>query len=242
MKKNTFITFFTIVLVLVSHSSFAQDDDLDFRKNHISVDPILPLFGTFQIHYERGIGINTSLGVSFGYKGSSGVFEVTQISFDRFDSNDLNFSGFKVIPEFRWYFQKRKSGLNGLYLGAYFKYQDASADLGGVYTSREDEVSDILIDANLKSSVFGIELGYKWLLKKGFFIDLIFAGPGFSTNRITLTEISPVPQAFYDDLSEALQDIGIIDFIDPDFRVNGNQETKITLPAWRYGIKLGYSF
>ncbi|WP_299275384.1 hypothetical protein [uncultured Psychroserpens sp.] len=242
MKPNTYIYLLTSALILISHSSFAQDEDLDIVKNYISVDPILPLFGTFQANYERGIGTNTSLGVSFGYKGSSGVFEVTQISFDRFDSNDLNFSGFKIIPEFRWYFQKRKSGLNGLYLGAYFKYQDASADLGGVYRSRNDEVSEILIDANLKSSVFGIELGYKWQLKKGFFIDLIFAGPGFSTNRITLTEISAVPQAFYDDLSEALQDIGIIDFIDPDFRVNGNQETKITLPAWRYGIKLGYAF
>ncbi len=242
MKHNTYIYFLTAALILVSYSGFTQDKDLDISKNHISIDPILPIFGTFQLNYERALTKDLSFGLSFGYKGSSGLFEVTKIDFNRFDSNDLNFSGFKVIPEFRWYFQKSKSGLNGLYFGAYYKYQDASADLGGLYTSIEGDDSDILIDANLKSSVFGVQLGYKWPLKNGFFIDLIFAGPGFSCNQIELTEIEPVPEAFYDDLSEALRDIGIIDFIDPDFEVNGNQKTKITLPAWRYGIKFGYSF
>ncbi|MDO5979547.1 hypothetical protein [Flavivirga spongiicola] len=240
MKHNTYIYFLTAALILVSYSGFTQDKDIS--KNHISIDPILPLFGTFQLNYERAFTDDLSFGLSFGYKDSSGLFEVTKINFDRFDSNDLNFSGFKIIPEFRWYFQKSKIGLNGLYTGVYYKYQNASADLGGIYTSINDEISNILIDANLKSSVIGVELGYKWQLKSGFFIDLIFAGPGFSSNQIELTEIEPVPEAFYDDLTEALRDIGIIDFIDPDFEVNGNQKTKITLPAWRYGIKFGYSF
>lgn len=242
MKVLKTILISAIVFVCATQNCFAQDTDTSVPKNFISVDPFLPIFGTYQLLYERGIGKNISAAVSLGYKGSSGLFEVANIDFDRFESNTLNFSGYKVVPEFRWYFQKSNAGLNGLYLGAYFKYQDASADLGGQYTSRDNVDSNILIDARLQSAVFGFQLGYKWQLQSGFFIDLIFAGPGFSSNTITLTEITPVPEAFYDDLSESLQDIGIIDFIDPDFRVNGNQKTKITLPAWRYGIKIGYAF
>ena len=221
----------------------AQDiDSTKVHKNYIGIDPFLPAFGSVQLNYERAIFNDVSFGLAVGLKSSSGLFEITEIDFNRFNSENLNFSGIKLIPEIRWYFQDKKKGLTGIYAGAYYRYQNYSADLKGTYTSVEDEVSNILIDTNLKSSTIGLELGYKWQFRNGIYIDLLFAGPGWSSNTFTLTEIEPVPEAFYDDLTDALNDIGIIDFVDPDFEVNGNQKTKIALPAWRYGIKIGYAF
>ena len=180
--------------------------------------------------------------MSIGYKYSSGIFDVSELSFERFDTDEFDLTGIKLIPEIRWYTQKSHTGLTGFYVGAYFRYQDRSGDIGGTYTSLEDEVSRILIEADLDTSNIGVEIGYKLELKNGFFLDFIIAGPGLSFNNLELREIEPVPDAFYDDLNETLRDWGIIDLLDPDFRIEGNQRTYFPMLAFRYGFKIGYSF
>ncbi len=244
MVRKNMVKWIGVLVVAFSMTTvmFAQDGVSIERKNHFSIDPVLPVFGTFQIQYERVLGPRTSLSLSAGYKFSSGSFTIASIDFDRFTSEELDFSGFKFIPEFRWYFQKSHSGLSGFYAGTYIKYQQGITDLAGDYISLSSEVSNILIDASLQSVVIGLEIGYKMRLGNGFFIDFIIAGPGKSFNTLELTEINPVPDAFYEDLENALKDKGIIDLINPDFDINGNQKTKIELPAFRYGIKVGYSF
>lgn len=114
--------------------------------------------------------------------------------------------------------------------------------MAGDYTAVDGTISPILIDADALSLISGLEVGYKLSVGKSFFLDFIIAGPGISFNTLELHEVNPVSEAFYDDLTEALKDFGVIDVIDPDFEINGNQKTKVTLPAFRYGIKLGYSF
>nr|WP_299072989.1 DUF3575 domain-containing protein [uncultured Allomuricauda sp.] len=229
-----------ILLLLLQMASSNAQQATD--KNYINVDPLLPWAGTYQIQYERAIGHRFSLSISTGYKFSSGNLDVSSIDFDRFVTNEFDFKGLKLIPEFRWYFQKSHNGLTGFYAGAYFRFQKRKGDIAGTYTAVDNQVSEILIDANLKTFNPGLEIGYKLNLNKGFFIDFIIAGPGLSFNTLELNEVTPVPQAFYDDLTESLKRLGIIDLIDPDFEINGNQKTELKLIAFRYGIKIGYSF
>ena len=234
---------FSGVLASVSIISvWGQNDVTDVQKNHVSLDPLLPFFGTAQIQYERSIFKRVSFSLSIGYKFSSGVFDVSELSFDRFETEEFDLTGIKLIPEIRWYIQKSHTGLTGFYVGTYFRYQDRSGNITGDYTSLEREVSRILIEANLDTSNVGVEIGYKLVLKNGFFLDFIIAGPGLSFNSLELREIEPVPQAFYDDLNETLRDLGIVDLLDPDFRINGNQRTSFPTVAFRYGFKIGYSF
>lgn len=240
-RTRNFILFWAVLFLPISF--YAQNSSsYGEEKNHLSLDPFLPIFGTYQVQYERTIGNRISLGLSVGYKGSSGIFEVASIDFPRFTSEPLNFKGIKLIPEFRWYVQKSHTGLNGFYVGAFFKYQKYKNELAGDYVSIDEAVSPILIDVDARSLISGIEVGYKLSVGKNFFLDFIIAGPGISFNTLELHEVNPVPDAFYDDLTEALKDFGIIDVIDPDFEINGNQKTKVTLPAFRYGMKFGYSF
>lgn len=212
------------------------------KKNHVSVDPFLPIFGTYQLQYERALGPNTTVGISVGIKTSSGIFEVSGIDVNRISTKDFNFNGIKLLPEFRWYIKKSPHGYFGFYTGAYAKYQNFKDGISGVYVDSNQQDNPILIDAKIRTIGLGVEVGYKLQVKKRFYIDFLIAGPGISFNKVQLQEVEPVPEEFYDDLSDALAEYGFFEWLNPDFRINGNQDTDITLPSFRYGVKLGYTF
>jgi hypothetical protein len=230
LKKIVFI-----FIVLCSTCLKAQE------KHYVSIDPFLPVFGTTQLQYERGISKNMSLSLSVGFKLSSGIFKLRGIDTNKIITEDFNFKGIKIIPEYRWYLQKQ--GLSGFYLGAYLKFQQYTNAIDGTYIDNSAENFTIALDAKIKTLALGVQLGYKLIVIKNFFIDFLITGPGLSFNTFELKENAPIPQGFYDDLSEAISNYGIFDFIDTDFQINANQksETKI-LPAFRYGIKFGYRF
>ncbi|WP_299212337.1 DUF3575 domain-containing protein [uncultured Aquimarina sp.] len=225
-----------VICFLVISMAQAQE------KNHISIDPILPVFGTIQLQYERAISDKISVGISLGLKTGSGIFRVSGINGDRISIDEFNFKGIKILPEFRWYTQKSRNGLFGFYVGAYAKYQNFTDEILGVYTDSNQMNSTIEIDANIITFAGGLEIGYKLMIWERFFIDFLIAGPGISTNKIKLVEKQPIPDEFYDDVSDALSEYAVFDGLNLDFRINGNQDTDIVLPAFRYGIKLGYSF
>ncbi len=98
------------------------------------------------------------------------------------------------------------------------------------------------MDTDLRTSNWGLEIGYKMNLGKGFFIDFLIAGPGLSHNRLELTEVNPVPQEFYDDINDSLEDFGIPRLLGDNIEVSANQRTNYTSIAFRYGIKIGHAF
>ncbi len=212
------------------------------KKNHLSVDPFLPIFGTIQLQYERAVNNKMSMGLSVGAKTSSGVFAVSGIEGDKISTNEFNFKGIKILPEFRWYIERSKDGLSGFYTGIYLKYQNFEDAITGVYIDSNQIANDIEIDANIQTFAGGLEIGYKLMVRERFFIDFVIAGPGISTNKIKLLEKQAIPKEFYEDLSNELSQYGFFDWLDPDFRINGNQDTDIVLPAFRYGVKIGYTF
>lgn len=232
-KENQHILFILFLLTIVF--SYGQ------KLNSITIDPSLPVFGTIQLQYERGITKNMSLSVSFGYKRSSGIFEIQGIDTDNIITNDFNFEGFKIIPEFRWYLQKK--ALSGLYLGAYYKHQDYKFPIEGTYYDNAQNSYEIDLEGTVLSNAVGIQIGYKLMIKNRFVIDFLIAGPGLSFNTFELVENKPIPEGFYDDLSEAISQYGIFENLNTEFEIDANQKTdKILLPAFRYGIKFGYAF
>jgi len=212
------------------------------KMEYISVDPFSPIFGTIQFQYERSVSDKLSVSLTAGYKWSSGLFEIPGINTESFSTVDFNFEGYKLVPEFRYYIQNIESGLFGFYTGAYFKYQNSAGEIEGSYTDPDNMNFPIRIDAEIRSFTFGLQVGYKLRIKDRYFVDFLIAGPGTSLSQFELVEKEPIPQAFYDDLSEALEQYGFFDVINADFNIKGNQKTSITLPALRYGIKLGYAF
>ena len=227
---------------LYAQEASPSKEDQILRKNHLSFDPVLPLFDTWQLQYERAIAPRVSASLTAGYKFSSGLLNTDEISIGDFQMNEFGVSGIKLITEVRWYWNESDQGIFGFYSGVYYRYQGRSGDIAGDYTADSGEVSPILINADLRTSNLGLEIGYKMDLKKGFFLDFIIAGPGLTFNRLELMEVNPVPQSFYDDINDNLQDFGIPRLLGDDIVISANQSTKYTTIAFRYGIKIGYAF
>ena len=78
-------------------------------------------------------------------------------------------------------------------------------------------------------------------LGKRFSLDFLIAGPGVVWHKYKVKNKEDLPDEFYEDLNEALEDY--FDSIDLEFRLSKVQETiDFVLPSFRYGISLGYKF
>ena len=153
MKKHLpmrFAAWSILLLSTVSQRTAAQ-------TNYISVDPFLPLFGTYQLHYERAILPKLSVSVGFGYKHSSGAFEINGIKTENINLDDIDFNGYKFLPEARWYWSKMEKGITGFYTGVYYKYQKNFSTITGQYTASDGSVVSVDMDLNMTSNTGGIE-------------------------------------------------------------------------------------
>jgi len=243
MKQISLVLF---TIIFLNTFSFAQDSSGSLEamyqeKNHISIDPLSPIFGSYQMQYERKIANNLSVSLNVGIRLSSGILKLSGIEGNKIKTDEFNFTGYKFIPEIRWYLQKNQAGLMGFYAGAYFKYSNITDDIVGVYTDDNLENHDFEFGANINNYGGGIVLGYKLHIRKRFFIDFLITGPGIAFYSYSLNEVKPIPEAFYDELSKVLSDYGILKHIDSDIDFK-NQSGKIILPSYRYGIKIGYTF
>ena len=89
----------------------------------------------------------------------------------------------------------------------------------------------------------GLMVGYKLPITKHMNIDFMIAGPGSGNYNFKLINKKDLPEEFYDDLNQALEDYSILDFINGDFRFSEvNRRSQFNAFSFRYGIALGYTF
>lgn len=133
---------FVVAFGILSIAASAQ------QKNSIKVNPVSVFVGGGDdlVTYERVITEHSSVGISAGY----GEFKV--------DSNKYNFTGGNLL--YRYY---TKEALKGLYFSG-------TAGFGGgrtKYTSDNKNMRD-----TYSAFVVGGLVGYQWVFKSGFTIDV----------------------------------------------------------------------
>lgn len=235
------------ILLLVGFSMKSQQNiktDLE-QKNHIMVNPFALAFGTFQAQYERALNSNTSLGLSFAAKVSSGILDTPGFNTLTIVTNDISFSGVQISPEFRWYLQETERSHTGFFIGAYYRYQNYKDDLIGTYTSSitlEDTPLDIR--TRVITNSIGFEVGYKLPIKKHLYIDFLIAGPGVAFNKLKIQDRQPLPEEFFavDAALAIIEEYNVLDALGTDIKFNDKGEAIFTAPAFHYGIRIGYSF
>ena len=190
------------------------------------------------------MGEHISVSLGLGYKGNGGIINLSGLDTDKIKTSDMTYSGLKIIPEARYYLNRSgQIGMDGFYFGAYLKYSNFQSDLDGTYINSQDTSFPVEFDADIHITSLGFMVGYKLPLSKKFSLDFIIAGPGSGFYKFKLTNKKDLPDEFYEDLNNALDEYSIFDLIDGDFRFSeANSKTKFTKVAFRYGISLGYSF
>lgn len=200
--------------------------------------------GVMQLGYERKFGENISLAVNFGLKNENGLIRMSGIETPSIVTSDITYSGFKIIPEFRYYFKKTQQyQLDGFYVGAYTKYSKFGSNLYGSYFN--DEGTEYRIDADLNISIvsLGLMVGYKLPISKRFNVDFLIAAPGGSNHRYSLDNNVTLPDEFYEDVVEALESYSFFDYLKSDFRWEvKKRRTEFFFPMFRYGISISYRF
>lgn len=226
--------------------SFSQDDfAIKAEKNQINFYAPDIINGFYTFSYERAIGKHTSVNLGFGYKTEQGLIALSGIDTDQLKTNNLTYSGFKIVPEFRYYLHESVNGamLSGFYFGAYLKYSDFKSDLIGTFINSEGESFNIAYRGEIDVTSVGLMIGYKLPVAKHFFIDFLIAGPGSGSYKFKLDNSIPPPDEFYDVLNEALENYSLFDLINADFEFKDNNlRSNFSVISFRYGISIGYSF
>ncbi len=126
------------------------------KKNDIKLNVTFPLFGIFEIAYERNLNENSSFGISGLYA---------------FNDNTDEDTNYFITPFYRRYFSKKyASGFFAEGFGTLSSIDGKQiTDMSGNLTINEEpDVIDFAL---------GISLGYKWVTKGGIIIEP-YAGLG----------------------------------------------------------------
>lgn len=214
------------------------------RLNEIGIVFTDLIDASYEIRYERKLNSHFSLGLGAAIKGEEGLISISGIDRERLKTGDITYSGYKLIPDVRYYLNKTQQyALDGFYFGAYLKYFHFSSNVNGSYTTVGDENYTVDFDAKINILSMGLMLGYKLALSKRFNLDFMILGPGTSNHTYKLKNQKPLPDEFYDDLNEALQNFSIFDFINGDFNFRlKDAKTNFSTLSFRYGLTIAYTF
>jgi hypothetical protein len=249
------------LLLLVLSFSFAHPadaqkgysfpDSVKYKKNIIrwNLTPfVLWSKKNINLGYERVVSPYQSFSVNAGY------FELPQFSKNLLDSleikNSTDRKGWTIAADYRFYFKKRNKHMapDGLYWGLYASYHHSQFN-NKIILLNQDPSVNALFGAKVNILAAGVELGYQFIIKEKFSIDLIFMGPSVSMYNFNMSlgaegniEVDPDDeylQAIYDILKSAV----------PGFE-NLIQEGEVTTSGsnvtmgfgLRYMIQIGYRF
>ena len=95
---------FSIILFsIIATHVFAEKKDSVQYKNEIGLVLTDLIDGSFQLSYERALGDHLSVKVGSAFKSKNGLVKLSGLDRDHIKTSDLNYDGFKIVPEFRYY-------------------------------------------------------------------------------------------------------------------------------------------
>jgi hypothetical protein len=236
-----------ILLMACWWTSTAQNKELPAitpYKNILKINPTPTLLlqgNNITLGYERLVKTHQSFSVHLGPGEAPGTFP-------RLDSAILSRTnrkwGIIAAADYRFYVASRNNrpGPDGLYWGPYVAsyYFFNELNMSGTFAQIQ---GDINLEADIFMLNVGVQLGYQFVIKDRFTVDLVLAGPGFgaySTNVNLLTETELT--------TEELREIR--DALIAQFPILGSLANQLNLNtsnvSWgmgfRYLVALGYRF
>ena len=237
--------YIVLIAMALCYISFGQEIEDKKRANEVGLEVIGIADAQFLLTYERSFGKHWTGLIGFGPKSEEGLFNSDGIDRERLKTDGVGYSGYKFLLEGRYYLDEFVNGRAvGFYVGLYAKFSSFNSELDGLYTSSEGEDFNFLLDADMNVRSLGFMVGYKLPLSKRFALDFLIAGPGTGNYNFSFQNRSDeLPDEFFEDLNEALENFGIFDLIDSDFDFNRNRRRSIfNTISFRYALSLKYNF
>lgn len=218
--------------------------------------------GTTGLSYERGLSDRTSIQLTGSVSLSNPFRRVNEAPTINFEDRDVTISiddiktgGFGLELQYRFYLNKDKGSMNGIYAAPFFSFNRGNfKDINGVDNLGMGFDYNARFDANRIS--FGGLIGTQWLLgaNERFIIDFTWAGLGLSLWKISGEYTSTDESIDFDqqkldieaEIQNADDDIGFLnleDRFDVAARNDGlDIDFNLMLPRYRFGLALGFAF
>lgn len=249
MKKVYLITI--LFFLLLSDTVFAQNDSTftpGYKRNVIKWNTTPFLLWSkknINISYERVLKPYRSFSINAGYFELPSLISLDSLNFTRKQKKN----GFGISGDYRFYFKKRnkRGAPDGLFWGPYSSFHYTQYDNYLKVLDSDAAHGELETELNLGIIGVGVELGYQFVIKEKFTVDLIFMGPSYSiyTGRIrfagdlTVDEESEYLKAIHDMLLAKFPYLD--DFIKDGTFTNSGFSRNLGL-GMRYMIQLGFRF
>ena len=212
------------------------------QKNTVRTSLSGFMTGEFNVSYERMTYENQSVLLRIGYfqPTLSPVITENTITPSQYSFKDSR-GTLQTSVDYRWY--TKKQGLTGFYFGPYLRYY-------GLRVDYSDNINSGLfgVEGSLNAIGAGIQLGYNFIIKEMFSIDLSFFGAGIDRNSVRLIYTTSQPGFDYstivDDVSEVFEDIP---YFEKKLKNQINRDNLTTrlpflFPGLRASIHVGIAF
>ncbi len=251
--KSPLRYFTLLLLVFLLNPVVAQEksDTLpeDYKRNVIkwNLTPFL-LWGSENINlsYERVLEAHRSFSVNAGYF----VLPAIIGSYDSINiSSTRKRSGFSVSGDYRFYFKNRNTrrAPDGLFWGPYGSFHHYSFENYFEVVNSSIGHGSLSLDGGISIIGIGVELGYQFVIKERFTIDLIFMGPSVSIYTGKLKIDGDISADGENEYLDAIRDILTSKYPFLDELLNNKEfSTKGAATNFGYGmrylIQIGYRF
>jgi hypothetical protein len=236
-----------LCVVAGSHLAVAQDSTLGTqRRNTIKLDITSHYLyrNAYNISYERVTLPNQSFVVTVGYQEFP---RTSSLGSNIGVKSDRSRNGYKYGGEYRFYLKKENkyAAPRGVYLGPYLAYNGFNNERV-IVVDNNGTPEEAILDSKLGIFNVGFQLGYQFVIKNRWTIDLVFIGPSISHYKYTLA----LGGNYTFDKEDITNEI-ILDLIDrfpllDEAISEGEASRNGKLDTWSYGYRyqlhVGYHF
>lgn len=233
-----------LCLLLTTPAAAAQSSEKLLYPNALKINSMALAFKNISLQYERRISDHWSVLMQGGYKWGGKIPKVLGLGEVVLTSESGGFRGISLSPEARYYFNFCDCGSRhtGFYAGVYTRYSKFEGDLTFNYWDGSQYI-DVGGAGSIRELGMGLQLGYQFVFKGRFLVDLMFAGPRTSFNRMRMSldsdyaaDLIPLIE---EEINKRLAWIGR----DPiSIPVAANADVKFGLTSFRYALGVGYIF
>lgn len=242
MKTNVRTCIYAMLFIPFLASAQAKAPDA--YKNSVKINLAAMVLNNVSVLYERNLNEHWSLQAGAGYRWGGDIPKVFGLGDLVLTGRSQGIRGFSITPEVRYYFNLCDCGKpnTGLYAGLYGRFTRLYGDMDLHFWS-ESAYVDVATIGSLREMGAGVQIGYQFVIKERFTVDLMFAGPRVSTNKIKfsiesdyLDEVLPLIE---EEINEKLEWLGMDPItIDP----SADLEAKFNFHYFRYAIGFGIRF
>ncbi len=244
------ISLLSFILLFVVNL-YSQNDSLMLKHKNTIRWNLTPNFvvgaKSFVLGYERVVSKFQTVSINVGYLEKSPVTDMYGNVVFNFDESKRG--GFDITADYRFYFKNRNklNAPDGIYWGPYVSYNKIWVEGKSYIYENNVPVNSVTIKTDFSLASLGIEMGYQFVIKDRFTIDLIFVGPSFTNYNIGIEAYAETDIAsddeFYEYLTEFFKNnLPGGNILLSENKIEAKGHLNFNYIGFRYLVQLGWRF